>query len=584
MVNRLEQAWAYLRAAGASPPSDRAFMAICSLIDRWPDPASAAVAMDYAANAVAGWEPRYCAEVATAEQLPMIAGCPSFALVRQLNATVAQLPRNDGALRQLRLEKLSHLTVSGDPTNVSAFLHAADLPGLRSLRVGWLSIELVEQLPSVVQRLQEVTVEDFESPEAARAFWDLIRKTGIRRLEIHASALADICPAAWPQSLAAVCVHGADASCIEMMASSAHLPSLLHLRNLDVRAAPYLAKLPPTASVRSLSIAPSVEGDSNDPSTLLGLFGYNCAHRLRELEIHDLGMPDEFWHALRQQPLAELEDLRLVNVPVSLRAMELLAETALPALSRLAISRGGLCDDAVGCLSHARRWGRLGALDLSMNPITDKSISAIAGAEVTDNLACLNMGGTKLTACGVAALSQSTSVGALRELCVGGNQLGPEVGSILAASSLPQTVELLAIDYASLGDRGLSSLLRGQPWPRLHGFMAGGNEISPAAVEAAVNCRVFSSLWSLRLSMNPLGDEGAFALARSQWTTGVVDLDISFAGISVRGLGAILSGPMAHHLRQVCCEAVEDQCLLREFNGSDLLPVLRAALGPTRTT
>ena len=205
------QAWAHLRHNVALPSEEHRFMAICSILDKWPDQLTRPAATDFAEHAIEAWTYDRRTSNASLETLPMISCPSSFRLARSLDLKVSPA-REMGFLRDIPLDRISYLHLRGSSDAVHRLLTTANLPSLRYLE---LSCRLDEGFfydpPSLLGILEGISIPRNAHVDAIRALFKEIELAGLKRIEIGGDTIRELRLESWPGSIQSLCVHGADA-------------------------------------------------------------------------------------------------------------------------------------------------------------------------------------------------------------------------------------------------------------------------------------------------------------------------------------------------------------------------------------
>lgn len=100
---------------------------------------------------------------------------------------------------------------------------------------------------------------------------------------------------------------------------------------------------------------------------------------------------------------------------------------------------------------------------------------------------------------------------------------------------------------AGLTDQGFAEWLGKQDKVGLIQLDFSGNQLTAASV-AALNRADIGSVYTLELSRNPIGDEGAEVIAKAKRTGRLANLYLDHTGMTDRGAGALAASPFVSSL------------------------------------
>jgi hypothetical protein len=238
----------------------------------------------------------------------------------------------------------------------------------------------------------------------------------------------------------------------------------------------------------------------------------------------------------------KLEQLSLASNVLERAGVQLLSSIAFPALHRLCLHTTRLTPPALLPLLAASWISNLERLELNWNPsLADRGMETLSSSPALANLRHLDVRGCTITAEGVRALASSPHLGRLETLDLAGNSLG-EAGWI----ALAEATGLPALTSLSLGSTkptaaGLARFVRSPLAARLRRLELPSNQLDGAALQPFVASGL-AGLKDLRLDWNPIGDEGARALARAPFR-GLVRLDLANCGVEDDGIRALVESP-----------------------------------------
>jgi uncharacterized protein (TIGR02996 family) len=245
----------------------------------------------------------------------------------------------------------------------------------------------------------------------------------------------------------------------------------------------------------------------------------------------------------------------------------------LDSLPRQALGRTARCP----LLAHLR------TLDVAHNPsLGAEGLRVLASSPHLARLACLNASCTSLNEGGAAAVTAATGLTGLRELALGGNNLGPQDAAALAAAShlggltslylggnhlgaegvralgfSPHMTNLLALNLISngLGVEGVAALAGSPGLDRLTMLGLANNALGPEGLAALLDWPGLERLTVLDLNGNHLGDAGAALLAASPRLAGLGTLHLQGNALTVAGAEALATSPHLDGLKSLALTA-----------------------------
>jgi len=165
------------------------------------------------------------------------------------------------------------------------------------------------------------------------------------------------------------------------------------------------------------------------------------------------------------------------------------------------------------------------------------------------NLKRLTLHRTRLPSEMLFNLLQSNAVPSLEHLAVGGDF--PASGSLfVAVSGIVDGYRLrsfLAVG-SSMGMNGATALAECQGLEDLEELSLSACVIHAVEMQILVGSMHFRNVHRLDLSRNPIGDEGARAIADSRNFPSLLVLDLQYAQIGDDGFQAIVNSPLANQL------------------------------------
>jgi Ran GTPase-activating protein (RanGAP) involved in mRNA processing and transport len=237
----------------------------------------------------------------------------------------------------------------------------------------------------------------------------------------------------------------------------------------------------------------------------------------------------------------KVEQLSLAYNDLDEAAVGTLSSIAFPALRRLCLSTTRLTPPALLPLLAAPWISKLERLELLWNSsLGDRGIEALASSPGLANLRHLEVTGCGITAERVRALASSPHLGRLETLDLGNNTFGQAGWTALAEATGLPALTSLALGRTNPTAVGLARLARSPLAERLRRLELPANQLDGAALQTVVSSRL-AGLKDLRLDWNPIGDEGARALARAPFR-GLVRLDLASCGLGNEGVRALVDG------------------------------------------
>jgi uncharacterized protein (TIGR02996 family) len=233
------------------------------------------------------------------------------------------------------------------------------------------------------------------------------------------------------------------------------------------------------------------------------------------------------------------------------RTLELLATLCDHPAGRLLTSltlHGPVGPEGARALSLCPLLERIRTLELGRTALGDEGARALARSPHLGALTSLALGHDDLGLEGARALARSEELGSLESLALAGNRLGDEGAAALAGSRLVRLQRLILRDNG-LGDAGARALA-GTSLPLEHLDL--GNTSRETALRNRIRAdgvaQIAQSLGQLRhlnLEFNPIGDEGALALARSPRLGRLRHLDLMGCGLGSRGIAALAGSELS---------------------------------------
>jgi uncharacterized protein (TIGR02996 family) len=266
--------------------------------------------------------------------------------------------------------------------------------------------------------------------------------------------------------------------------------------------------------------------------------------RLTTLDLYENWIDSDGVAALADSPhLGRLRHLELGRNTVGPYGVVRLAESPLLGrLRSLGLSFHSLGDDSARVLARAPGLAGLASLDLSQTRVGDPGAIALAGSANASSLAELNLWGTRVSQPGTLALATSAHLPRLHRLRLNAH-LGDEGAEALAGCPHRTALRALYLACGGLSERGVRALLASPHF----------------------------TLSELELSVNPIGDGGALALAESPRSVHFTRLWLSLCGIGDAGARALADSPYL--------DGLTDLLLAENPFGADTARALRRRFG-----
>jgi Ran GTPase-activating protein (RanGAP) involved in mRNA processing and transport len=243
--------------------------------------------------------------------------------------------------------------------------------------------------------------------------------------------------------------------------------------------------------------------------------------------------------------LAGLERLELDTASVDGAGAAALAAVRLPALRWLNLAHNALDDDALALLLRAPLCAELRALELSGNPLTARAAQLLAHwRKGMGRIEHLTLAGVPLGDEGVAALSNSWHVGALRTLDLSSCEVSDVGARTLAASPHMRGLTSLRLLFNQLSGAAINALVATPLLAHLTALDLSGNlRIGDLGALRLAESPHMSNLTSLRMAVCGVGDAGVTALAASAHLSSLTTLTLSSNAIGDAGLEALAASP-----------------------------------------
>jgi uncharacterized protein (TIGR02996 family) len=273
-----------------------------------------------------------------------------------------------------------------------------------------------------------------------------------------------------------------------------------------------------------------VLGAVADPAAL---FALPQLARLTELDLPEAGLNYLGAHKLAACPfLANLTALSLDNNyldeahRIKDRGAAALAKSPhLARLTKLCLRHNDITARGVAALAASPHLTRLTTLDLSSNYFGDEGAAALAATPSLASLTRLELQGCRLGPAGGADLAASPHLANLTWLNLNWNRLGPDGATALARSPHLARLRTLKLESNDLGDLGVVALAESPHRCELTDLDLTENELTPEGMSRLLARAAWPKLRRLAFGANPLDDSVGAALAASPLLAGLAELD-----------------------------------------------------------
>ena len=329
-----------------------------------------------------------------------------------------------------------------------------------------------------------------------------------------------------------------------------HLESLAlehnQLRNQAIEDLAHTRALP---LLKSLSLAHNLIDDD----TFSALLSSPSLDTLEQLDLSDNPRIEPHGANAFIRPSRVLSGVQRLNMSrCQLSNAGLIALSRAPSLgdlTTLQLDHNQIGPAGVRALTNSRTLGRLKSLSLNANDLRDASLMALSHWQRGHTLEALSLVQNRIQPPGIGALARAQGLSNLHTLNLSSNLLGDRgVGSLTNRPQLPM-LRCLLLSSTATGDAGARSLAAApfhleqldlsNPMERRRS--AGlSNNIGPSGCAAIAQSRSITRRLSiLSLAFNPIGDQGAAALAGSPELTTLTSLDLRGCGLHSEGAIAL---------------------------------------------
>jgi uncharacterized protein (TIGR02996 family) len=244
---------------------------------------------------------------------------------------------------------------------------------------------------------------------------------------------------------------------------------------------------------------------------------------------------------------------------------------ALERVTRLAFLKNAICAAEFRQLVSVPLFARLAELTITGTTSGPEVILEVARAGADSALRKLILMGCHVTSGAVAALFDSPAADRLESLALGGDRINAP-GKFRAFGRVARPMALRSLEMGSEvpNESGLEAFLSSALVPGLRCLCLHDCSLNRDRTRLLATGR-FENLRALYLPSNPVGNDGAAAIARSPHLAGLLVLDLSYSQVGDEGIEAILESPLA------------DGLALLDLSGSpasaEMKEVLKARMG-----
>ncbi len=288
-----------------------------------------------------------------------------------------------------------------------------------------------------------------------------------------------------------------------------------------------------------------------EPLGISSLANSVFGQQLKFLKIRDTCLGNEGVKRFTPFRLNIMESLDLSENSISDSGLEALAiSNSFPKIKKLELNNNHIGDDGIYALSQSNMFCNLQSLFLANNDLTTDSAISISKSPALTQLKSLDINNNDIRAEGTKALSESSNLKSIEYLDLGENRLGADGAKALAKSPNMKTLKFLRLNNNNIQDVGISALAKSKYFTSLENlFLDNENWIHSDGAESLANSTAFPMLRKLVLTLNVIGDEGAFHLAEKNNLNALEELNVAGNKISSRGEDALRNSPYLQHLK-----------------------------------
>lgn len=232
---------------------------------------------------------------------------------------------------------------------------------------------------------------------------------------------------------------------------------------------------------------------------------------------------------------------------LSLRGDEAALKQILPSLGAqckgIALEYGPADGSALALVLQSQAWDGMKRLNVYKSLGKSKGLEAVLASQKSVPLTHLNVGYNEIDKTQAERLLAWPMLDGIRHLELKYNDGRTNVAKAVATSPMFAKLELLDLSANEIGDPGLNAIAKSANWPNLHTLSLAGNHKKPLISEKGianfVKNKSFSSLKTLDLHLNQLGDAGFALLMQAQHLPSLETLNVQFNGITVGAVEAL---------------------------------------------
>jgi uncharacterized protein (TIGR02996 family) len=240
--------------------------------------------------------------------------------------------------------------------------------------------------------------------------------------------------------------------------------------------------------------------------------------------------------------LGRLTALSLVQGAGGQAVQRLLASPLLTRLTELRLGSELTTPAAVSAVVRSKVFKQLTSLAVRSDRRAGGSLAGeLAKLPKPPRLKKLDLSGNRLNEDAIARFVASPAAEPVEELDLSDNNLGAEGLTALAGDALPN-LRTLHMLRTRPQEEGVAALAAAPFFPELRNLSLGGNNLGATAATAIAGARC-DNLRVLSLHDNRIGDRGAITLAASLHLAPLVLLDLAEAHISDAGAEALAASP-----------------------------------------
>jgi uncharacterized protein (TIGR02996 family) len=352
---------------------------------------------------------------------------------------------------------------------------------------------------------------------------------------------------------------------LHVLFDSPHLTQLrrLGLRNVSLNqdGMERLARWPGLRQITGLDLGNDRIGQEGErlanrpgPGGLASLIESPRLLRLESLSLADTALTEADLACLANSSrLPLLSQLRLPGCSITVEGVWVLGRAqGLPGLRHLAMGWNGysLGDEGNASLVGSPLLARLDTLDLYNTEYGPRTATALAGSPYLGQLRCLD-----LSYCSVgpeeARKLASARFGALAELKLCGNKIGPEGMAALARAPALARLTLLDLLDNEIGPEGARVLAASPALASLQSLELARNWIGPDGAKALAGSPFLSRLRHLSLWRNDIGARAARTVMLSPHLARLWSLDLSDSNFTDATAGVVAASTPLHQLRRL---------------------------------